>query len=519
MDNYILASSQDYFPDETENIFSSIFHQYEKVIVQSIITSFGLDFLVKDHLGGDVDTIHNVREGIYQRDDYKKAYDNRGDYDSDAYHKDARYKEKNKRISEQRKNGELYDAYTGDKVARNAKTDLDHVIAAKEIHDDAGRVLAGLNGVDLANSDENLQATNPHTNRTKKAQSMDEFLDKYGNEYTEEQKRNMRKKDEIARKAYEAKLAKAYYTSPAFAKDVSLAAGKVGVGMGLRQLLGFVFTEIWFSIKEEFNRLNVKPGLDMDMGDFFNSIGNGIRKGFDSSKEKYKDLFSQFASGATAGIFSSLTTTLCNIFFTTAANIVRIIRQSFASLVEATKILLINPQNYPFGERMRAVVKVIATGASVVLGTIVSEAIGKTPIAAIPGIGDTVQTFCATLCTGVVSCTLLFFIDRSKLINSIVSKLNLIHTIEDDIYYYKQQALLFERYASELMKIDLRTFQEETGRYNQIARSITASTSAEELNVILKNALHSLGIRISWEQTHSDFDSFMSDKNAKMVFE
>lgn len=519
MDNYILASSQDYFPDENENIFSSIFHQYEKVIVQSIITSFGLDFLVKDHLGGDVDTIHNVREGIYQRDEYKQAYDNRGEYDSYAYHQDARYKEKNKRISEQRKNGELYDAYTGDKIARNDRTDLDHVIAAKEIHDDRGRVLAGLNGVDLANSDENLQATNPHTNRTKKAQSMDEFLDKYGNEYTEEQKQNMRKKDAIARKAYEAKLAKAYYTSPAFAKDVSLAAGKVGVGMGLRQLLGFVFTEIWFSIKEEFTRLNVKPGLDMDMGDFFKSIGNGIKRGFDSSKEKYKDLFSQFASGATAGIFSSLTTTLCNIFFTTAQNIVRIIRQSYASLVEATKILLINPQNYPFGERMRATVKVIATGASVVLGTIVSEAIGKTSIAAIPVIGNIVQTFCGTLCTGVVSCTLLFFIDRSKLINSIVSKLNLIHTIEDDIYYYKQQALLFEKYAAELMKIDLSLFQEETGRYNQIARSITASTSAEELNVILKNALRSLDINMSWERSQNDFDSFMNDKKAKMVFE
>ena len=519
MNELVLSSSQDYFPDENENIFSSIFHQYEKVIVQSIITSFGLDFLVKDHLGGDVDTIHNVREGIYKRDEYKQAYDNRGEYDSDAYHKDTRYKEKNKRISEQRKNGELYDAYTGDKIARNDRTDLDHVIAAKEIHDDRGRVLAGLNGVDLANSDENLQATNPHTNRTKKAQSMDDFLDKYGNEYTEEQKENMRKKDAIARKAYEAKLAKAYYTSPAFAKDVSLAAGKVGVGMGIRQLLGFVFTEIWFSIKEEFKRLNVKPGLDMDMGDFFKSIGNGIKRGYDSSKEKYKDLFAQFASGATAGIFSSLTTTLCNIFFTTAANIVRIIRQSFASLVEATKILLINPQNYPFGERMRAVVKVIATGASVVLGTIVSEAIGKTLIATIPGVGNTVQTFCGTLCTGVVSCTLLFFIDRSKLINSIVSKLNLIHTIEDDIYYYKQQALLFEKYAAELMKIDLSLFQEETGRYNQIARSITASTSAEELNEILKNALCSLDINMSWDRSHNDFDSFMNDKKAKMVFE
>lgn len=531
MNEYILSSSQDYFPDENENIFSSIFHQYEKVIVQSIITSFGLDFLIKDQLGGDVDTIHNVRQIKDDDDGSKMYYKNKNNaaryanhvendkYNSSTYHYNAQYNEKKRQTSELKKNGELYDAYTGKKIANNEPSNIDHVISANEIHNDKGRILSGLNGVDLANSNENLQVTNPRTNQTKNDLTMDEFLEKYGNEYTEEQKKNMRKKDAIARKAYEAKLAKAYYTSPAFAKDVSLAAGKVGVGMGLRQLLGFVFTEIWFSIKEEFNTLNVKPGLDMDMGDFFQSIGNGVRKGFESSKIKYKDLFSQFASGATAGVLSSLTTTLCNIFFTTAANIVRIIRQSFASLVEATKILLINPQNYPFGERMRAAVKVIATGASVVLGTIVSEAIGKTPIAAIPGVGSTVQTFCGTLCTGVVSCTLLYFIDRSKLINSIVSKLNLIHTIEDDIYYYKQQALLFERYAAELMKIDLKSFQEETGRYNQIASSINASTSAEELNVILKNALHSLGIKMSWEQTHSDFDSFMSDKNAKMVFE
>lgn len=517
----VLPLSLDYYPDEKENVVSSMFHQYEVVIVHSIITSFGLNFLVKDHLGGDVDTIHNVREGIYQRDEHKQAYDNRGEYNSYAYHKDVRYKNKNKQISKQRKNGELYDAYTGDRIPPNGKTDLDHVISAYEIHNDPGRVLANLNGVDLANNDKNLQPTNLHINRTKNTMSMDDFLERYSSkfQFSEEKKRNMRKKDAFARKAYEVDLYKAYYTSPAFAKDVSFAAGKVGVGMGLRQLFGFVFTEIWFLIKEEFNRLNVKPGLDMDMGDFFRSIGDGIKRGFESSKVKYMELFSQFANGTTAGILSSLTTTLCNIFFTTAKNVVRIIRQSFASLIEATKILLINPQNYSFGERMRAVVKVLATGASVVLGTIVSEAIGKTPIAAIPGIGNIVQTFCGTLCTGVMSCTFLLFIDRSTIMNFIVSKLNLIHTIEDDINYYKQQALLFERYAAELMQIDLRSFQEETSRYNQIAMSITASTSAEELNLIIKNSLHSLGISMSWEQSHCNFDSFMNDKTARMVFE
>ena len=66
----------------------------------------------------------------------------------------------------------LKDAYTGEDVHANSTSDLDHVMTAKEIHDDRGRSLAGLKGTDLANSDENLQATNRHTNRTKKADDM-----------------------------------------------------------------------------------------------------------------------------------------------------------------------------------------------------------------------------------------------------------------------------------------------------------------------------------------------------------
>ena len=43
-------------------VMSDLFSQYERVIIESIITSFGLDFLVPDTHGGDVDTIHNVRQ-------------------------------------------------------------------------------------------------------------------------------------------------------------------------------------------------------------------------------------------------------------------------------------------------------------------------------------------------------------------------------------------------------------------------------------------------------------------------
>ena len=49
-------------PGPEENVFAGIWNEYERVIMKSLITSFGLDFLVHDQHGGDVDTIHNVRK-------------------------------------------------------------------------------------------------------------------------------------------------------------------------------------------------------------------------------------------------------------------------------------------------------------------------------------------------------------------------------------------------------------------------------------------------------------------------
>lgn len=418
---YVVNVGKNFCPDPAEPVMESIFQQYERVIIESLITSFCLDFLVKDQYGGDIDTIHNVRKTvhdgqmIYKNVSNQKDYEQRGNYNSLKYHRSEGYKNKNKDIKRMKNGSTLVDAYTGESISRNGRTDLDHVISAKEIHNDPGRVLADISGISLANSEENLQVTNPHTNRTKKADSMNEFLSKYGDEYTEKQKSNMRMKDAIARKAYEDKLARAYYTSPKFTKDLTVAAGNVGIRMGVRQALGFVFAEMWFSVKEEFQNLKEK----FELGEFLKTIGNGIKYGFERAKKKYPELFSKFLSGAVSGVLSSITTTLCNIFFTTAKNTVKIIRQSYASLVEAGKILFINPDNYTFGDRMQAVVKILATGASIITGTIVSDSVGKISIATVPVLGDSIQTFSGTFVTGIMSCTLLYFFDRSEIMKTL----------------------------------------------------------------------------------------------------
>ena len=518
---FVSMSTNQFVHSENRSVFSEIFDQYRRVIIESIITSFALDFLITDQHGGDVDTIHNVR--AIDHDDrmhYKNAaneanYANRGNYNSNEYHSDSRYINKNREIKQQKDQGTLRDAYTGKKIAQNQKSDLDHVISANEIHNDRGRVLAGVPGTDLANTDQNLKATNPHTNRSKKGDSMQDYLNRAGDEYSPSQRENMKQIDEKARKAYEATLAQKYYTSKAFAADLASAAGKVGLKMGLRQVLGFVFAEIWFAIEDEI-KTNGEAN-HFDIATMVSSIGTGIKTGFTRAKEKYKQLFSKFVNGAAAGLLSSVTTTLCNIFFTTSKRIIRIIRESYASLVQAVKILFINPDNLPLGERVRAAVKMLATGASVVAGVMVSTAIEGLPIGQLPFIGEIVQTFCGTLVTGVMSCTLLYFLDRSTIVNKLVQYLNNIQnmTFSDTIDRLKQQVRLLEDYAAKLMEIDIASFRREVNTYSSLADALSSSQSEEHLNIILKNAIKALNIQTSWGD---DFDAFMRNKNAVLEF-
>lgn len=557
--NYIANVSKQFDPDPSEPIMDSIFQQYERVLVESLITSFGLDFLVNDQHGGDVDTIHNVRQigqdgqMTYKNKDNAVAYRSREKTDKYSkeikaqYDSDPRFTSRSAELSKQKKEGALTDAYTGQKFARNADMDVDHVISTKEIHEDRGRILAGIDGKQLANNPSNLQPTDRSINRSMKEKSIDEYcnwlrqtepkraeelqrlrakpqsmltdkerslLHKYEQQAAIDQEK-MKQADATARKAYEAEIAHTYYTSPKFAKDLAKAAGNVSVRMGARQALGFVFAEMWFTVKEEFEKIQDGP---FDLGDFLRTLGNGLKRGFERAKEKYKELFSKFLSGAIAGALSSLTTTLCNIFFTTAKNVVRIIRQSYASLVEAGKVLFINPENYAFGERMRAVTKILATGASVVVGVMVSDAVSSTGINTIPVLCDVVPSFCGAFVSGIMSCTLLYFLDRSEFMNKLVKTLDGLHTIETEINYYRQQADYFEKYAAELAKIDLPQLKKEIAFYGQTTASLTAAQTDQELNTALKDALKNAGILMPWKG-YENFDQFMSDKKAHLVFE
>lgn len=561
-DNFVKQIDANY--DTETNVYNSIFEQYERVVIQSLITSFGLDFLVRDQHGGDVDTVHNVRQiGMDEQMKYKnkkneEAYNNRGVYDEqmklDYHDTNPNFTtKKSKARQEYNEHGTLIkDVYTNkdlrytkaSAVPKDLRVELDHVVECKGIHEDRGRILSGLNGIDLANSDENFAWTNKSLNSSmgkwaerknakwKKEHGCDAPLsevdmeayireggfDNYLKNHPEiniddpeATKERMLEQYRKSRKAYEKKINRAYYTSSAFFKDTAKAAGKVGVAMGLRQALGLFFSEIWFAVRDE-----IKQGKE-DGKALFNSIASGVKKGVKNAKLKYKELWHKFLEGAVGGVLASLTTTLCNIFFTTAKNLVRIIRQSWASLVEATKILLFNPDFLPFGERFRAAAKIIATGASVVAGTMVGDLIAKTGVAAIPVVGDIVQTFCGTLVTGILSCSLLYLLDRNSAVNKIVQVLNSIPTVDDIVVYYRTQARLLEEYCAKLMDIDLATFQKEAQSYNEAVSILEDAANERELNFALRTVCKRLEIN-SPIGNHKDMDSFMADPNSKLKF-
>lgn len=208
----------------------------------------------------------------------------------------------------------------------------------------------------------------------------------------------------------------------------------------------------------------------------------------------------------------------CNIFFTTAKSTVRIIRQSYASIVQAMEVLFINPDNYEFGDRMRAVVKVLSIGASVTVGVLVSDAVARTPLGVLGKTGEIVQSFCGAFVTGIMSCTLLMYLDRSKITNQLVQQLNNIHTLETELNYYRRQAAYFEQYAAQLMQIDLEQFEKETQAFKEIAAKLDGVLTAAELNSVLRQAFIARNLPLPWEG-FENFDSFMHDNSAHLVFQ
>jgi len=381
--------------------------QTKKDIIFSIAGPFGLGKIIAgyDKEGGNVDTVHNVRKDIYATTKERKAYENRGNYDTHEVHSDKRYIDVNREHAEQQKSSKgIRDGYSDGLINSADNRNLDHIISAKQTHDDRGRVLAGITTEDLANNKDNLTSTSESINKSKGAKSPEEFAtymeerscarkdrikslkgkcDLTNKERKELQKLNtidnadtdkIRNKGRDAKKAQDSQINKEYYLSDKFLKSSLNTGVNEGIKMGAQQAFGVLLVEFFSSsfieIKKAFNE-----GLEGES--LFEDIKIRLKRIGADLSGKWKNIIKGFSGGFISGFISNLITTIVNMFITTGKRLVRMIREGIFSLLKALKLMLFPPKKMSYREATHEAMKLFAAGGVVIAGVALEEVIEK----------------------------------------------------------------------------------------------------------------------------------------------
>ena len=511
--------------------------QLERTVTNSLVTTFGLDFLFfEDKRGGDVDTIHNVRQGVFATEHAQQGYEQRGKYDSDPYHQATGYIDKGRADKADREAGTLKDAYSGETVAPGEKLDRDHTMSAVEIHNDAGRTLADLSGVDLANRESNLNSTSATVNRSKGAKPVQQWLgeldanierqelalnkaraklatmpqntpderDKYRQQ--EEMikadetrvaklkgvdREEMAKKDAEARAAYEKEVNWTYYTSNKFFRSSAVAAAQSGMKMGARQVLGLVLAEIWFELREQVPVMVAQARSKFQLEALMRDIRETLEAIRERLHARMADFWTEFKNSAIAGVLSSVTTTVVNIFLTSEKMVVKLIREMWSHLVKAIKLIAFNPEQLTAVDLTKAVAEVLSFGIASVLGAVVyTEALA---VLQFP-LGAEIAAFVGALSTGLITLALQYFLFHSEVMQKVWGFMASLGkpTLADQA---KAANAELDRYLVELAKVELAMDLDELETFEADLR---ACNDALSLNMVLAAEIDRRGIALPY---------------------
>ncbi|WP_294898881.1 lactate permease, partial [Sulfurospirillum sp. UBA4051] len=353
------------------------------------------------------------------------------------------YIKTNAQYSDDRKKGEAKDYMTGAQLDQHQSHDLDHIKSAKEIHDDAGRVLAEIKGTELANTETNLKPTTAKNNRSKKADPMEVFLAKKNEKLKKikelESKDNLppqekkeleniktlakiddekaRGADKKAREEIDKKINGDYYGSKKFIGNTAITGLNEGSKMGMQQAIGLVMTEFFTALFDEILDI-YKNGFSagFDNEKFLTILKKRLQTIARKIKAKWKDVAIAFKDGFISGFISNLVTTVTNMFVTTAKRVIRIIREGIYSLFKAIKLLIFPPENMTYEEAMHEAKKIIASGLIVTLGVIAEEYIEKflASTGALASFSSTLTAIFVGAITGLAIIMTVYYLDKRK---------------------------------------------------------------------------------------------------------
>lgn len=545
-------------------------NELNKTITTSLVTTFGLDFLLfEDKKGGGVATIHNARQhqkgdkDIYISNSVQQDYANRGDYKptkldvngnimtdgngnpkkEDLYHSHPNYKAKGKEDKKKQQGALLVDEYRGKTMSGDEQSQLDHIISSHEVHDDAGRVLAGLSGVELANQDSNFQSTHSYINNLKSDHSMDDFLTTVVPKTIENKRKSiekdrqrlesmptetkqqrhekrqleskiakqneqievlesidedkMRAADKKARQEYDKQINFTYYTSSQFFKSTAMESGKAGLKMGVRQALGLVLAEVWFELKDAIPQALKDTEDNFTLDKFLEKLKTTAQNIWNRVKVRFKDILDEFKNGALAGALSSLSTTIMNIFFTTQKLIGKLLRETWSSLVSAAKVLFFNPDNLGPGALVREVTRILSTGVAVAMGVILNQQLSS--LMTFP-LGTELAAFISAVATGLMTIGITYFLDHSKLMQKVWAYLDQFKSeARKTLEYFQKVNAELDRYLLELSKVEFNLSSEELASFTSSLESISCE---HERSLLLSNEISKREIELPFESNN-----------------
>ncbi|KLV03665.1 ATPase, partial [Photobacterium aquae] len=304
----------------------------------------------------------------------------------------------------------------------------------------------------------------------------------------------MHKADAKARKHYNQQINIEYYTSSKFIKSTGYESAKSGIKMGIRQALGLVFAEIWFELKEHVPALFKDAQDNFTLELFLDRMQSLAKDIWSRIKLRFKDLIEEFKNGAMAGVLSSITTTILNIFFTTQKLLGRLIRETWSSLVSAAKLLFLNPNKLPAGDLAREVTRILSTGIAVAMGVILNGHLAN--VMTFP-FGTEIAAFLSAVATGLMTLGITYFLDHSEIMQKVWNFLNQYKSeAKRTLEYFQKVNQELDRFLIELSSLE---FNLSVSEMSQFINNLESFSCEYERCFVLANEVERRGIALPFE--------------------
>lgn len=356
---------------------------------------------------------------------------------------DERYKEANKEMKQKQQEGNLRDEYTGKDITQGDKANLDHTVSRKEIYENKRRKQANIATEDLANKEENLNATNESLNKSKGKKSVQDMIETREAREAELRKQNERanqKIDESNMSDTEKRLAKEKNNKrlqdkldaddelmkqkdakarKAINRDIAKGVVKeTGKKAGKDALKAMAIQALFDLLKEVMN----------GMIRFLKSKAKSFKGFLDEMKQAIKNFVSKLAEFLKTGVSTAVGTIISEIFgpvvslFTKMASL---IKQGFRSLGDAVAYLTSKDnREKSFSVKVAEVGKIIVAGLTAMGAIFGGELIEKTLIVGFPiletikipllgSLANVMGLFFASMISGVVGAIILNLIDKA----------------------------------------------------------------------------------------------------------